>query len=167
MMLLTLLLGCVPDDVDDTHDTHDTGDTADTVISGPAIEGTWLSQGEDLSPLFAADPFNYVRIDATFGDDGAYTVVGQDAEGATYDFEGTYTVDEATDPATILQQQSVPYEATAEGIWAVDGQSLTFEAVQVSPDYGYAPATPEGGFGSTTGPYLTEGDNVQLYIRND
>ncbi len=169
LLALSLTLGCVPDDVDDTAvDTAvDTADTADTEPQGPALVGDWLSEADDLSRLFAAAPFNYVSIDASFGTEGTYTVVGLDAEGTTYPFAGTFTVDESTDPAAIVQEQTEPYAATAQGIWSVVDDVLTFEVAQVSPDYGYTPATPETGFGSSAGPYLEEGDNVQTYQRID
>jgi hypothetical protein len=37
--------------------------------------------------------------------------------------------------------------------------------VIVSPDYGYDPPTPEGDFGSSSGPDLDPGANVQVYRR--
>ncbi len=167
MLLLALTLACVPDDVDQTGttDTAESGDTADTATSANGFVGTWLSEGEDLSPLFAGDPFHYTRIDAVFHRDGTYEVVGVDTQGASYDFAGTYLLDDSTTPGTITQTQTVPYDATAEGLWLVDDDLLTFEIVQTSPDYGYTPATPEGGFGSTAGPGLEDGDNVQTYVR--
>ena len=51
------------------------------------------------------------------------------------------------------------------GIYEVDGNTLTYEVVQVDPDYGFTPPTPESGFGSTGGPNMTEGINVQVYRR--
>jgi len=173
MIWLALTLACVPDDVDDTS-TTDTADTAASIDTDPgttgpadAFVGRWVSEGADLSPLFGGDPFNYVLIEADFRDDGTYTVVGEDAAGASYDFAGSYLVDDGTSPGTIVQTQTVPYDAVAEGIWSVSGDTLTFEVVQTSPDYGYTAATPEGGFGSTAGPGLAAGDNVQTYQRTD
>lgn len=174
MLIFALTLACVPDDVDLTGDSADTGDTldthdtaTDTDTAAASLVGDWVSTGADLSPLFAGDPFNYVSIQASFSADGSYTVVGQDEAGATYDFSGTFTVDESTDPGAIVQRQTVPYAATTEGIFAVTGEELVYEVVQTDPDYGYTPPTPTTGFGSTAGPGLTEGLNVQTYQRMD
>jgi len=72
-------------------------------------------------------------------------------------------VSAATDPGTISLSQSVPTEATAEGIWQVSGTTLTYEVVQTDPDFGFTAPTPEAGFGSTAGPGLTPDINVQVY----
>ncbi len=172
MLLLALTLACVPDDIDttDTADTADTGSDTDTETGtdDPAgFPGTWLSEGGNLSPLFGGDPFNYDHIDAVFQADGTYEVVGVDTAGARYDFAGTYVLDESTTPGSIVQTQTVPYDAVAAGLWLVEGDTLTLEVVQTSPDYGYTAATPDSGFGSTAGPGLEAGDNIQTYVRVD
>lgn len=168
MTLFLALLACAPDDwngddyvPDTTVDTTDTGDTS----SGDGFVGTWRSQGADLSPLFAADPFNYALVDASFRGNGSYQVDATDADGAEYTLVGTYTSDESTDPAAIALLQSEPYEAIASGIYSVAGDTLTYEIVQTSPDYGFVPPTPTTGFGSTSGPNMDEGVNVQTYRR--
>jgi len=177
------LLGCREDDVktDDTADTDaptgttdsgvttdDTGTTDDTATTGDgsdAIVGTWVSEGGDLSPLFAGNPFNYTRVLAVFESSGDLAVTATDSSGAATDFVATYTVDTSTYPGTIVVDQSAPYAAISEGIWQVDGDTLTYEVVQVDPDYGYTPPTPESGFGSTAGPNLTPDINIQIYQR--
>jgi hypothetical protein len=78
---------------------------------------------------------------------------------------GTFVADEGTSPATIVLTQTSPYAATAEGIYQVDGDTLTYEVVQTQPDYGFLPPTPETGFGSTSGTGLNPGDNIQIYRR--
>jgi hypothetical protein len=167
----TLVAGCAPDDWDGTDyvpdtsvDTTDTSDTGDT-SSPDGFVGDWRSQGNDLSALFAADPFNYAVVDASFRSNGSYTVDATDDEGADYALVGTYTVDESTDPAAIALHQSEPYEALASGIYRVVGDTLTYEIVQTSPDYGFVPPTPSTGFGSTSGPNMDDGINVQTYRR--
>lgn len=166
--LLVPLAGCAPDDWDGTDyvpdttvDTTETGDSG----SGEGFVGTWRSEGADLSELFASDPFNYASVDASFRSNGGYTVDATDADGAEYALVGTYTTDESTDPATIALLQSEPYEAIASGIYSVAGDTLTYEIVQTSPDYGFVPPTPGGGFGSTSGPNMDAGVNVQTYRR--
>lgn len=171
---LLLLAGCFPDDWDGRPYRPDTGsgpgvvqtdDTGSAVTDDPGLPGAWRSEGGDLSELFSGDPFNYAWVEAEFGTDGDYVVTSADQGGAEYVLTGTYTVDEATTPGTVVLTQTEPYEATAEGIWQVDGDVLTYEVVQTDPDYGFAPPTPEAGFGSTAGPGLSSGANVQRYRR--
>lgn len=174
-MILALLVACVPDDYDssepyvaDSGDTEpDTTDTPDTTdpSGGEGLAGTWVSEGADLSELFAGEPFNFTHVSATFRTNGTYTVVVTDVENQTATLTGSYTTDTSTSPATIAQRQSEPSEALASGIFAVSGDTLTFEVVQTSPDYGFSPPTPSGGFGSTSGPNMTAGINTQTYRR--
>ena len=121
--------------------------------------------GENVSVLFAGDPFNYVSILAQFNGDGSYTVRATDADGQQGTLSGAYTADNTTEPATIVLVQANPYTATAEGIWDVSGSTLTYEVVQTDPEYGFAPPTPESGFGTTSGPNIEAGVNVQVYVR--
>lgn len=173
MMILGALTGCMQDDWDgetDTdvvNDTDTTEDTDDTVITADGFVGSWRSEGADLSGLFAADPFNYERVDADFEANGDYTVFAVDADNAEYTLVGTYTLDDSTTPGTVSLHQSSPYEAIASGIWQLEDSDATlrYEVVQTTPDYGFVPPTPTSGFGSTTGPNLTEGVNVQVYRR--
>jgi len=150
------------DDTDGTVSSDDTGTTGD---GSDAIVGTWVSEGDDVSPLFGGDPFNYTRVVAVFEASGDLAATATDASGGTVDFVSTYTVDTSTYPGTIVVAQTVPYVATSEGIWQVDGDTLTYEVVQTDPDYGYTPPTPDTGFGSTAGPNLTPDVNIQYYQR--
>lgn len=169
-MILALLLGCVPDDWDGTGwppdgvDTDVVADTADTDPDGPAIVGDWVSEGADLSELFAGSPFNYVRIEATFRADGRCGSAIENGDGDVAETAGTCAIT-AGSPGKIVVTQADPYAATAVGIWQVDGGVLTYEVVQTVPDYGYSPPTPASGFGSTEGPGLGAGVNVQTYRR--
>ncbi len=167
--MMFLILACLPDVV-----VSDSGETAtdsdpNTTDSGAdpneELVGDWLSAGDDLSPLFAGAPFEYVSVDAHFRNDGGYTVTGVTADDTTYDFAGTFVADETTSPAGITLTQTAPSNATALGIYQVDDNTLTYEVVQVDPDYGFTPPTPESGFGSTAGPNMTEGINTQVYRR--
>lgn len=155
-MIVALLLGCIPDDYDPNY--RPPTDDVDA-----AIVGGWTSEGADLSDLFAGEPFNYVRVEADFRANGTYTVVVIDRDDQTATLVGTYTVGVRTDPQTVELSQSDPYAAFAEGIWEVTDGVLTYEVVQTVPDYGYTPPTPDSGFGTTTGPSLAAGANVQVY----
>jgi hypothetical protein len=174
-LYLVTAIGCVeddwspdaqPGDTDEVTDTDD--DTAtDTGSSDeapdPALVGHWTSEGSDLSELLAAEPFNIVLVEATFQTNSTYEVSSQDSAGATATFTGTWTVDPSTDPPGITLEQSDPYTATSEGLYAVESGVLTYEIVQTVPDYGFAP--PTGDFGTTTGPGIDPGVNVQIFRR--
>lgn len=171
------LLGCVDDDVSDsggastststTTSTSTSTSTTGTTTPDPVdqLTGTWLSEGDDIAPIFQTAMFAYVSITAVYASDGSYTVQATDGEGATYDFAGTSTFDTATTPHTIVQSQTIPYKGTAEGIWTVEGDVFTLEVVQTFPDYGFTPATPTSGFGSSAGFGLAPGDLVQVFRR--
>lgn len=166
--MIAWLLACMPDDYAGPYSTFTQAPTADTgagVATEGGLVGAWRSEGADLSALFSADPFAYQRVDTTFSADGTYTVDALDGDGNAWPITGTYTVDVTVAPATIALVQQTPYEAEAEGIWSVSGDTLTYEVVQTLPDYGFRPPTPERGFGSTTGPGLAPGANVQTYQR--
>ncbi|MDP2311809.1 MAG: hypothetical protein Q8P41_02820 [Pseudomonadota bacterium] len=168
MILALALFACTPDDVtDEPKDTA--GDTADTDTdpsTGPGdIHDAWVSEGDDISVLFSAPPFAYVRIEATFNADASYVVTTTDGEGATADLTGTFVTDDSTNPGTITLTQATPYDATAVGIWQVERDTLSYEVVQTLPDYGFVPPTPDTGFGSTSGPGVAADSNVQIYQR--
>jgi hypothetical protein len=179
-LLLLALGGCTGDPykddsptddsaaADDTNTTDDTNtdDSADPVIDSTLV-GAWLSEGENLSPLFAGRFFKYVSVSADFKADASYTVQAVDQAGATYDFTGTFTIDETTSPASIVLVQATPSVVTAEGIYAVDeADLLTYEVVQTDPNpNGFVAPTPETSFGSSSGPGLNPDDNVQKYVR--
>ena len=165
MLILLCMLACV---ADDWNGEPYLGPGSTTVVDTggvPAtdgLQGNWISQGADIAPLLAGEPFNYVRVEASFREDGSYTVTSEDSNGDSWPLTGTWSALEGT-PGTVTLSQAEPYEATAEGIWQVDGATLTYEVVQTSPDYGFLPPTPSSGFGTTTGPGLEPGINVQIY----
>ncbi|NOY27957.1 MAG: hypothetical protein GXP62_18995 [Oligoflexia bacterium] len=148
----------------------DGGTTGDAGSSaGPcanrALLGTWLSQGDDISPLFQSLSFDYQSVQAVMTADCAYLVSATTNSGDQYEISGTWTADESTTPGSIVQTQAQPYAATAEGIWQVNADTLTFEVVQTDPDYGFVAPTSAAGFGSTSGQGLSAGDNIQTYQR--
>lgn len=169
-LLSLFAVACVTDD--DTKTTGDTGDTTDTVTDttdtqtdpAAAIQGDWVSAGDDVSALLQL--FTFTQIDATFNADGSYTVSALNAAGQTSVFAGTYVVDTTTDPRGITLSQTAPLEGTSVGIWQVDADGvLSYEVVQTVPDIGATPPTPEGGFGSTVAAGVNTGDNVQIFRR--
>jgi hypothetical protein len=165
--------GCFPDDwngqpyVPAGSTPTPPDDTGAPVAGGEDIVGTWTSEGSDLSDLFASEPFAYDRVECVFLADGTYVVTSVDGEGTEYVLRGTYTTPEPAEdgPTAVTLQQVDPYVATALGIWEVEGDTLTYEVVQTVPDYGFTPPTVAGGFGSTGGPGMTSGLNVQVYRR--
>ena len=165
-MIALLLLACMPDDyVGPLPAGGNTTIPADTGADPSTIEGDWISQGSDLSALFAGDPFAYASVEIFFRTDLSYHAEAVDGGGTSYPIDGTYTADASTSPATIHIVQTAPYEAEADGIWQVGGDTLTYEVVQVVPDYGFTAPTPERGFGSTAGPGLAIDANIQVYQR--
>lgn len=168
-MILALFMACIPDDVaDDTGkesqvDSSRNDDSSQEDRDPGDLMGDWLSEGDNISPLLEAGGF--VRIFASFKANGTYITDATDSGGTTYNLAGTYTVDTATFPGTIVALQTTPTSVTAEGIWMVEGDILTYEVAQTSPNKGFTPPTPEGGFGSTTGPNVEPGINVQTYVR--
>ena len=169
-LLALLCAGCFPDDWDgkpyQPYTTPVGTDDTGAVATDDGIVGTWVSEGSDLSDLFAGLPFFYVWVEASFRADGQVFTEIRDRDGATYTTSGTWTTDTSTDPATISLQQTEPYVAALAGIYAIDGDTMTYEVVQLTPDYGYQAPTPELGFGSTAGPNLVPGINVQTFERN-
>src|SRR5687768_3303492 len=72
--VLGLLAGCMPDDWNG-EPYAGPGTAADTGnVAAVAFAGTWVSEGADLSELFAAEPFSYERVDAVFEAGGEYAV---------------------------------------------------------------------------------------------
>lgn len=176
-MIFALFLACIPDDVKsgdsaadtavDSSDNNDSGDSSETTTdtnTAQDIVGNWISEGENVSPLFQASGFSVIL--AGFEKDGSSTATVTDTKGKSYDFAGTYTIDTSTNPGTIEVVVLTPVQATSQGIWQVQGNKLTYEVAQISPDKGFVPPTPEKGFGSTTGPNVEAGVNVQIYVRN-
>lgn len=180
LLMFALLLGtaCVPDDVDgtgwtplstdsgddtvDTNDTVDTSDTSDTDTSAASpLVGDWRSEGADLSTFFASNGFK--TIDVTFKNSGGYTVRAVDTDNEVYDFTGTYSTS-GGDPQGITLVQTVPFEATSKGLFAISGDTLSYEVVQTQPDFGNTP--PSGSFGTSSGTGFGPGENVQTYRRN-
>jgi hypothetical protein len=129
----------------------------------PPVVGRWLSQGADVAPLLSGPPASIVRIDTAFEADGGYSVVSTNDDQQTVRFEGTYTVDDSTDPARIVLRQTTPQSVRSEGLVRVAGGVLTLEIAQTEPPLnGVTPPTVDDGFGSTSGGAFGR-DNVQTF----
>jgi hypothetical protein len=174
VVFTTLSTGCQPDDVKgedsggaaDGTDGTDGADGTDGTDGGgadpAAIQGTWLSEGDNVAPLLA--DFGFTSLTATFGADGSYAVEAV-YNGNPIPLTGTYTVDVSTTPHTIVVNQESPQAVTSAGIWQVEGDTLTYEIVQTSPDQGFTAPTPDSGFGSTAGAGVEPNSNIQVYVR--
>lgn len=145
---------------------EDTDDDTDDTGAGPvALQGSWLSEGDNVAPLLA-DLTGAVSITATFGET-TFTVVTVDDQGQEVQQVGVFT---ATASGTgeiyeIVLEQTMPAAITVEGIYEVDNSVdppiLRYEVVQTEPSVGAIPPTAEGGFGSTS-----FGDDLtQVYVR--
>lgn len=151
--------------VEDAGEWSDAAQVPDAAVDpgGSAIVGSWVSEGDDLSVLLAEPPASLVRLEVRFGDDGALLAAVTNERLQRFELRGSYTVDDSTDPATIVVLQTEPEPARSEGIWAVEGDLLTYEVAQVEPPLSnVSPPTAEGGFGSTSGGRFGR-DNVQRY----
>jgi hypothetical protein len=143
---------------DPVTDPADTDAPAEPPASDAAWVGRWVSEGEDVAPLFTSAQPAVTKVTARFEASGDYTATVLNSDGDTFTFTGTFAVDDATDPASIALSQQAPYAASLEGIIAVDGDVLTYDVVDLSLGI---PATPGRGFGSSSA-----GDaNIQVYRR--
>lgn len=156
--LALFTIGCDGDNTTDTDMGSDTG------METSAIVGDWNSSGDDVAPLLAAAPLLYTDIDASFEADGSYQVVATNSDGNATTFSGTYTVDASTNPHGIMLIQTLPQQSESNGIFEIDGTTLTYEVVQTSPDFGFVAPTPETDFGSTSGNGIEADVNTQVFI---
>ena len=134
------------------------------------IVGTWVSAGDNIAPLLQQIFANTIdSIYATFSSNQVYSVKQVQIDASTIAYEGTYTVQKSSvgNIYTISIGQTSPTVATVEGIYEIDRTQnphfMNYEVVQTDPPAGTS-ATPEAGFGSTSGGVLGE-TNVQKYIR--
>lgn len=150
-------------DADADSDTDADADAdSDADADGPGdITGSWsTSGGGTVGP--GLEGFGFGDIDATFNGDGTYIVTGTVRDTA-YELTGTYQVDTSTNPGTIQLTQESPENVDSAGIWQVDGDTLTYEVLDVTAG---TPATPDGGFGSSVVRGETTDDWIQVYVRD-
>lgn len=148
--------GCNDDDDDDDQPTP-------TPPAENAIVGTWDSY--DASPLLVG--LGIDSITAEFNSDQTYDVLSY-SMGTESFFQGTYEVseDDVDGIYTITLNQTVPSNATSEGIFEVyeaSPDSMWYEVVQIDPALGTAPTASEG-FGSSNAGALGD-QNIQKYLR--
>ena len=73
--------------------------------SDAAWVGRWVSEGEDVAPLFTSAQPSVVKVTARFDAAGDYTATVLNSEGDTFTFTGTFAVDPSTDPFAISLSQ--------------------------------------------------------------
>lgn len=136
------------------------------------LVGNWRSQSADVAPLLRVF-FNIDSIGATFRTNNTYSVAARDTGGTVINYAGTYSVT-ASSVANIFNitlNQSQPTEVTSQGIyrvWAASPDSMYYEVIQTTPSLPgtWTAPTAAAGFGSTTGPNLPAGWNLQKFRKN-
>lgn len=131
------------------------------------IVGDWLSEGENVAPGLR-DLASTARITATFNEDNSYVVVSVDNSGSEVTFTGTYETGEenASGVRSISLEQAQPVSVVSEGIFEIDGNTMTYEVIQTDPDIGATAPTVGGGFGSTViGGQETGAYWVQTFVK--
>lgn len=130
------------------------------------IEGTWLSEGDNVAQLLV-DTLDIVRIDAVF-DELTFEVTSEDGSGTMGVQTGTYASTPCPGSDTmfsIVLEQTSPSAITVEGIYeidtSVDPNVLTYEVIQTQPNVGFPAPTCDDGFAA--GAFGQ--DNVQIFER--
>ncbi|MGE5399680.1 MAG: hypothetical protein ACM3S2_04700 [Ignavibacteriales bacterium] len=156
----------------------DDNGTAPVTPATNAIVATWVSDGANV-PFGLRMLLKVKKIVATFNSNNSYTVVQTDSSNKETTFTGTFTSTESQYSDTIstsatkgaklfdiVANQSTPNAVTSTGIYAISGNSMTYEIIQTSPVLaGVSAPTAQGGFGSTTingakNPYY-----IQKYVK--
>lgn len=127
------------------------------------LVGDWLSEGDDISSLLAY--YGYTSVTSSFLSDGSYVVDATGSTGAVDSYAGTFVADDSAALAAITLTQTSPSAITAEGIFTVEDDVLTYEVVQTSPDIGCTPPTVQSGFATTDCSGQTGDYNVQVFRR--
>ena len=137
-----------------------------------ALEGAWLSEGDNIAPVFLdpTSPAQLSRVEAQF-DGMTYTVYADTVQGDSFTLTGTYLVDDCGDGSIfhIVLEQTAPVQASFEGLYEIDNSVapalMQYEVSQtggIGWEPGLVPPTCDGGFGSSQPAGL---DNVQVYER--
>ncbi len=135
------------------------------------IVGTWASVGADIAFLLRFPPVNADSIWAKFNANNTYEVKSYDTAGTALTFSGTWSANKSSVNSiyTITLNQTTPSAVTSEGIfevYAASPDSMKYEVLQTNPTLtGFTGPTPATGFGSTAGPGLQPGWNLQRYKR--
>jgi hypothetical protein len=148
----------------------DKDDGEDDIDQTKGVIGKWQSSGDNVALLLQGAPFFTDSIYAEMKADLSYRVESYDADGVMTPFTGNFSQTQSGTGAiwTITLQQNIPYAAIAEGIfeiyWDENPIRMKYEVLQTTPDLGFAPPTPTGGFGSTAGGAFGQA-NVQVFLR--
>lgn len=143
------------------------------------IVGTWVSEGQNVALGLRIAPFKVKRIVATFNENKSYTVVQTDSNDVNTTFTGVYVntasdfLDTLSTNATkgakiysITANQATPSTVTAQGIYAISANNMTYEVIQVTPPLaGVSAPTPSGRFGSTTIGGVKNIFYIQKYVK--
>jgi len=123
----------------------------------------YQSSGSDVAPLLV-NLFAVDSIYAEFNVDFTYTVEQYDTSGVPITLTGTYSQSESGTGTiyNITLDQSTPAQLTVQGIFDINGTTMSYEVVQTNPDIGATPPTAAAGFGSSNGGTLGTA-NVQTY----
>ncbi|MDA3942437.1 MAG: hypothetical protein PF694_02720 [Bacteroidetes bacterium] len=145
-----------------------TTESANVMLKETGIIGQWISAGANVAPLLIS-----AGIDSIFADfkaDNSYVVESFTADGSKTTLTGSF-VQEKSDTGniwTIVVNQSSPSSLISEGIFEVTANgtvTMKYEIAQTNPEIpGVTPATPAGGFGSTSGGAFGM-LNVQTYVK--
>jgi len=144
---------------------------SNTAVKDLGIIGNWISEGANVSTLFAGSYFNILKVEANFKADFTYVVNQYNKTNTTTTpdivFTGTFEIAKSTTGNiwTITCNQELPYTATASGIFEIktSPEVLWYEVVQTSGTQN-VPPTPAAGFGSSNGGTLLDW-NIQKYVR--
>jgi len=148
----------------------DTTTPTPTPAANPLI-GTWKSVGSDIAFLLRFPPVNSDSLWASFSANNTYQVKSFDTAGTALTFSGTWSATKSSvrNVYTITLNQSAPSAVTSEGIfevYAAGTDSMYYEVLQTNPTLtGFTGPTPASGFGTTAGPGLQPGWNLQKYRR--
>lgn len=168
-LYLLLMLVALAASVSSCTEDEETTPTPTTPVN--PIIGTWKSVGTDIAFLLRFPPVNSDSIWAKFSANNTYEVKSFDTAGTALTFAGTWTATKSSvrNVYTITLNQSAPSAVTSEGIfevYAASPDSLYYEVLQTNPSLpGFTGPTPATGFGTTAGPGLQAGWNLQKFRR--
>jgi hypothetical protein len=159
-MIATLALGLVA--LAACSDDDDNGGTNPPPVETTWI-GTWLSAGDDVAPLLAT-LFDYDSVRVTMNENNTVVLETHPQGGAWATLNGVYAVDAKASGgihSVVINYPSFEQEGIIQ-VFAASPDSMWLEVVQVVPDIGATPLTPDDGFGAD--PTLGT-SNIQKYLR--
>ena len=155
LLLLSLSIGFVACSSDDSGN--------DPVVETDPWVGTWLSAGSNVAPILSTY-FNIDSVRVTLNEDLTVVTEQHVAAGTWTSNTGVYQITESA-TGSILSTRFNYAAFEQEGIMQItegNPDILKLEVVQVVPDLGAVPRTPETGFGSDA---TLGNNNIQNYIR--